>query len=131
MLGAVAVVDVPVHDQDPPEAQGDFGVKRPQGHIVEKAESHGPAPLGVVARRAGQGKGGVHFAGNHPVDGREQAAGRQQRRRVGPGRHNGVRRQGRLLPVRRGRDAVQVLGGVDRQDLLPLRRPGGDFDETV
>ena len=60
-LGAVPVVGVEVHDQDLPDP---FGQRMPRrdGNVVEQAEAHGGFRLGMVPRRADDGKGVLRLA---------------------------------------------------------------------
>ena len=78
-LGAVAVVDVPVEDQDPLGAALGDRVGRRDGDVVEQAEAHRPVALGVVARRPQAAEGEAAL--------RQQALGRRgplRRPRAGP-----------------------------------------------
>jgi hypothetical protein len=87
-LGAVAVVDIPIHDQDPFATSPLRGPCR-DGHVGQEAEAHGAVCQAVVARGPDRGKGvavasqGVVQRGQH----RPRAAGRS-----GPtaGVHDGV-----------------------------------------
>ena len=62
MLGAVAVVHVPVEDGHPFQAVMLQGIYRAQGDIVKKAETHGPVPLGVMPGRAHGAEGVIQLA---------------------------------------------------------------------
>ena len=54
MLRAVAVVQVPVDDQDALEAVFFLCIGGSDGDVVEEAEAHGPVGFGMVAREGGQ-----------------------------------------------------------------------------
>ena len=84
-LGAVAVVDVPVEDRDPPDAELGLRPARRDRDRVEEAEAHRAARLGVVPGRPRE---------------REAAAARRLDRRAGG--------EQRRLEGRRGADRVGV-----------------------
>ena len=77
-LGAVAVVDVPVEDQDPLGAALGDRVGRSDGDVVEQAEAHRPVALGVVARRP-QAAEGEAALGQQSFGGVHGSAGRVRR----------------------------------------------------
>ncbi len=82
LLRPVAVVHVPVDDRhalDPALALRPAGGDR---DVVDEAEAHRRAALGVVARWAQQRERVVELAVEHRLDGAQQAAGGQQHRRV-------------------------------------------------
>ena len=83
MLGAVAVVDVPVDDGHPLQTEVLQGVNRAQGHVIEKAEPHGPVPLGVMPRRPHGAEGVVHLAPHDRLHRQQHPAHSQQGRLVG------------------------------------------------
>ena len=62
MLGAVAVVHVPVEDGHPLQAVMLQGIYRAQGDVVKKAETHGPVPLGVMPGRPHGAEGVIQLA---------------------------------------------------------------------
>ena len=79
LLGSVAEVHVHIHHGDPVEPQPPRLVD-PHCHVVEEAEAHGLAGLGVVAGGAYPGEYPLLGAGDdppHPIDHR---TGRPQRR---------------------------------------------------
>jgi hypothetical protein len=88
VLGAVAVVDVPVEHGDPPDPEG-AGVRGGHRRVVEEAEAHGVVRPGVVARRAHDGEGGltrqraVHRGAGGPGGERGDLEGARPERRVG------------------------------------------------
>ena len=67
-LDAVAVVDVPVEDQDAAQTRR-HRRQRADGHVVEQAEPHGALALRVVPRRPHDRKRAPHVARHHPLDG--------------------------------------------------------------
>ena len=67
VLGAVAVVDVEVHDGHSREAPRER-VRGPDGHVVEQAEAHRALRLGVMAGRAHEAEGPVEAALEHALD---------------------------------------------------------------
>src|SRR5690606_19367160 len=75
VLGAVAVVHVPVDDGDALQSVDGAGVTGRDGDIVEDAETHAPVGGGVVSGRADCTEGVAVFPGDHGVDRFEQAPG--------------------------------------------------------
>jgi len=51
VLGAIAMMHVPIHDQDPLQAIAFLGVTRGNGDVIEQAEPHGTLALSVMPRR--------------------------------------------------------------------------------
>ena len=89
-LGAVAVVDVEVDHGD---AGQPVGAPRPLGpdhDIVEEAEPHRPAGLGMVARRAHRAEGVIRLAGEDRVHRRRHRARSPPRRLARGRRHHRV-----------------------------------------
>ena len=68
VLRAVAVVDIPVGDQDAREAVHLLGVVSGQGDVVEKAETHALARRGVMPGRPNQAEGGMVSPLQHRID---------------------------------------------------------------
>ena len=68
-LGAVAVMDIEIHHGDAAEPVFLAGIKRTDGDVVEQAEAHGPARLGMMARRSHRAEGVVDLAGHDRIDG--------------------------------------------------------------
>ena len=71
---------VEIDHRDPREA---MHLARPQGpdrDVVEQAEAHGPAGLGMVAGRAHGAERVVGLAGDHRIDRGDDGAGGAQRR---------------------------------------------------
>ena len=75
VLGAVAVVDVPVDDRDPPDAAVGLGVVHGDRDVAEHAEAAPATGLGMVTAGSDQGVGVVDPAVEHRVDRRDAAAG--------------------------------------------------------
>ena len=89
-LGTVAVVDVEVDHGD---ARTPVSAPRPLSadhDIVEEAEPHWPARLGMVAGWAHRAEGVVHLAGEHRVHGSRHCACRAPRRLARGRRHDRV-----------------------------------------
>ena len=90
VLGAVAVMDVEIHDRDALGAMRFLRVPRGDGRVVEEAEAHRGRDLGVMAGRAGRDESVARPAAHHLVD-REDGAARGAKRGIeGPWRHKGV-----------------------------------------
>ena len=117
VLGAVAVMDVEIHDRDPLGAMRRLGVARGDRGVVEEAEAHRVRDLGVMAWRAGRDEGVANLAAHHLVDGEDRAAGRAQRGFVAAGRHRRVRIDRRQTLLRRRRaDRFDVVLRMDARD---------------
>jgi hypothetical protein len=69
-------MDIPVGNEDTLDAVAMLSVARPNGDVIEQAETHAAVVFGMVARRANQAKGGWDVAVEDGVDGRNDAAGR-------------------------------------------------------
>ena len=80
ILRAVAVMHVPVHDQDALQAVALDRVARPDRDIVEDAESHALYRTRVVAGRTQRAEGLLDGSGQHRVDGRADRADGHARR---------------------------------------------------
>src|SRR5215475_2307979 len=50
LLGAIAMMHVPIHDQDAFQAIAFLGVTRGNGDVVEQTEAHGTLAFGVMPR---------------------------------------------------------------------------------
>ena len=118
--GAVAVVDVPVEDEDPLGAElADRQLGRDRD-VVEEAEAHRPRRFGVVA-------GGAHGAEADPVLAAEQrpghragAAGGVQGRAVGGLADEGVGVDRAAAGEAELADRLDVTGAVDELQLASL-----------
>ena len=131
MLRAVAVVDVPINDQDPLEPGA---LPEPVGgdrHVVEQTEAHGEVALGVMPRGASRGKAPVettlgHLAGER--DDRPRGEPRDPRafgadRGIHRVEHRGSARDGLL-------DVLDVGGVVNPPQPVVLRFHGSDPHAT-
>jgi hypothetical protein len=81
---AVAVVDVPVDDGHALEPAGLPRMVRRDRGVAEQAEAHAHVADGVVAGRAHEGEGVADRPVEDGVDGRDDAARREERHLVGP-----------------------------------------------
>jgi hypothetical protein len=77
-FGAIAVMHVEIDDRHARQTPRVECVSRRDGDIVEKAEAHRLATLGVMAGRSDRAKGVVRFAAHHQVSGITSRAGRAQ-----------------------------------------------------
>ena len=77
-LRAIAMVDVEVDDSDPVKTMNGAGLMGPDGHIVEDAESHGNACLGVMTGRAHRAEGIGDLTAGHRIHGGRKGACRAQ-----------------------------------------------------
>ncbi len=91
LLSAVAVVNVPIHDQDAGQPDALHGVRRPHGHAVEQAKAHRFGRPGVMARRPDRAKGPAIGPGDHRRDGLDDGARRQSTGKFRAGGDPGVR----------------------------------------
>jgi hypothetical protein len=108
VLGAVAVVDVPVDDHHPLDPVPALQVARRHRDVVEQAEAHRPVGLGVVTGRAHAGEPVVDLAGHDRVNQGEHPAGGQAGGVMGGRRHPGVGVEREALVVRARRHLAQV-----------------------
>ncbi len=114
VLGAVAVVDIPVDDRHPVESAYAPQVRGGQRRIGEHAVAAAAGRPGVVARRAYQCVRVVDGAVDDRVDGLDAAASGQRRDLVG------------AASERRGSARVAAgpgAGGADRLDVLAVVKP--------
>ena len=126
VLGAVAVMDVPVDDQDPTEPAGADEVLGRDGDVVEQAESHGPVALGVMAGRPDQGEGVADLAVQDIVGGFDRSSGGEPGGLIGEGGHGRVGVELDVRPAVRPGQEIDVSRSVDRGELFVRRRPGLD-----
>jgi hypothetical protein len=63
MLGTIAMMHVPIHDQNALQAITFLSVTRRNGDIIEQAKSHGTLALGMMSRgpQGHKGASGVTF----------------------------------------------------------------------
>jgi hypothetical protein len=127
VLGAVAVVDVPVDDRHAlePARQGVLG---PDRHVVEQAEAHRPVPLRVMARRPHGAEGALDAAVQDTFDRVHDRTRSQQRRFVRTGTCLRVRVERDRASARRS-DAFQVPLAMDPEQLLRRGRLRLERDE--
>jgi hypothetical protein len=111
-LSAVAMVHIPIHDQDPLRAIDPFKIVRADGNRIEQTKAHGLVVQSVVARGAYQGKAIIRFLGADGIDQTEQAAGGQQTdaERIAAG--DGIAVQRVLIVLRSRRHQRHVLGAM-------------------
>ncbi len=125
VLGAVAVMDVEIHDRDPLGPVRGLGVARGDGGVIEEAEAHRGRDFGVMSGRAGRDESVANLAAHHLVD-REDRASRGAKRGLERARRHrrvGVERDQALL--RRGRpdrfDVILRMDARDRRKVGPRR----------
>jgi len=128
------VVKVPVDDQNPVGAGSARGAGRDRD-VVEEAESHRLIGLGVVPRRAQEREPVGERSRQDRCRQVDETSRRQQGSVCRLPRRIGVGIELRMVAERGGLDAVDVLGGVDGEELLPRglagRDPPAARDETV
>ena len=117
VLGAVAVMDVEIHDCDALGAVRFLRVPRGDGGVVEEAEAHRGRDLGVMSGRAGRDEGVASLAAHHLVDREDRAARGAKRGLERARRHGGVLVERRATVFWRSRsDRVDVLLRMDASD---------------
>jgi len=126
VLRAVAVMDVPVDDEDAPKAMPADEIFRSDGDVVEKTEAHRPRRLGVVAGRPDQGEGAPHPALHDGVNRPEEPPGREEGRFKSSRPRRSVRVEEDLVPARRRPQKIDVCPLVDPAQLGIGRRAGLD-----
>ena len=89
-FGAVAVVNVEIHNGNAAEAVLGNGMHGAHGHIIEEAKAHGFFAFGMVAGRADGAKGVGHFAVHHHIHGFHHRTGGIACRFKGAAVHGGV-----------------------------------------
>ena len=119
VLGAVAVMDVPIDDQDPGQLVSQPGVVGGEGDVVEQAEAHAARRRGMMAGRTDQAQGVGLLAGQHGIDGGNARSRGSQRdlERLRADRRVGVDVAAAVLG--------QLLGHVDHAGRVQL--PDGLF----
>ena len=90
VFGAVAVVDIEIHDRHPREAVLVDGMTGRDSHVIEKTKAHRPGIFGVVAGRAHGTEGVGCFAGHDRIHRGDAGAGGIARRGQSVGRQNGI-----------------------------------------
>ena len=130
MLRTVAVMDVPVEDQD---ALDTVAPKRMRGDrdVVEETESHRAPRFCVVARRANRGECGVDSALRDCTGRVDRGAGREERDVVALLRDVGIRVEARGRHARGRGDPAQMRGGMDRDEFLLIGASRRDLREPI
>src|SRR6185312_1806497 len=131
VLGAVAVVDVPVDDRDPLEAVDGAHVLDRDRDVGEDAEAAPFVALGVVAGRPVQRVGVVDVAVPDRLDRLDHPARRERADAVAAGAEG---RQFATVAAAFGAfalDPLEVGGGVDAEDLLLGRLPPRQLDRLA
>ncbi len=118
VLGAVAVVDVPVDDRDPLEAVDGAHVLDRDRDVGEDAEAAAFVALGVVAGRPVQRVGVVDVAVPDRLDRLDHAARRERADAVAAGAEGRQFAAVAAAFLAFALDPREVLGGVDAEDLL-------------
>ena len=130
-LGAVAVVDIPVHHEDASEVVVLSRVPGPDGYIIEETEAHGPIGERVMARRTHRAEDGVQRPDRHAINGVRDGAHRTQRRIPRFGRSDRIVIQSRWPFTTRTFDRVDVGAGVDKCERLKRSRSRVEMDELA
>ncbi len=89
-LSSVAMMHVPVNDQDSLQPVHFPGVVRGNRHVAEQAEAHGAIMNRVVARRANRAEAPPMNASNRQIDAGQHAAHTGGRRKPGAATGDGV-----------------------------------------
>ena len=132
VLGAVAVVDIPIGDEDAVDAPGFAGVAGGDSGVVVDAEAHAAGGGGVVAGRADGGEGVADMALEDGIDGGEGGAGGEAgdfwgfRANVGVAGGEGSGVAGGIVG-----DGIEVGAGVDEVDVFVEREAGGEAGKGV
>ena len=127
VLGAVAVVDVPIGDQDALGVVDLLGVAGGDGYIIKYAEAHAARGGGVVTGRADGGESVAHAVSENGVDGGQAGAGGHQgdvegvdaERGVAGAEQPGLARH--VMP-----DHLDISARVDQVQVLVARGAGLD-----
>ncbi len=126
VLGPVAVVNVPIGDEDPAEAPFPDEMFGGHGDVVEQAKSLGRPPLGVMAGRSDESEGVPSRPGEDKIGGFDGSAGGQEGGLVGQRRGRGISVERRVGPLPRPGEKIDVLGSVDAGELGGRGRAGRD-----
>lgn len=122
VLRAVAVVDVPVDDEDLPHTVPRLEVPGRDGRVVEEAEPHPHVPPRVVPRRPDGAEGAVDRPFRHRLRPRDRASRRQQRDVEGVPVEVGVLRLECEVAAPAGPlQPVQIFPVVDGEDIRVFR----------
>ena len=119
ILGAIAVVHIEVGHHHPLEPVLLERVGRAHRHVVEEAEPHGPAALGVMPGRPHAAEGVAHLALQNQIGRVHNGAGRVQRGVQRMRVHCRVRVQVHQAAARdAGLERIEVVLGMHPQQLL-------------
>jgi hypothetical protein len=130
VLGAVAVVDVPVNDEDPVQTAG-HGVGGGDGGVVDEAKPHAVSRRRVVTRWPDEGEGRLGPTVEHGVDGGDRRPGPEQCHLPGVAADEGVGIQGTATGQGQLLQAVEVGEVVDPLQRLQPARPEGHLGPSV
>ena len=113
MLRTVAVVHVPVKNQDLIQSVYGFQVARQYGHVIQDAEPHGLVMLGMVAGWAHQGKSIGYFLVDHALRQRKSCPCRLEGNVIGFFADSDIQAVQECAPAGAGLPgAGQVSGGM-------------------
>jgi hypothetical protein len=118
VLGAVAVVDVPVDDRHALGPVRLAGVERRQRGVAEDAEAAPEIALGVVPRRAHERIGVVDVTAKRRFDGLDRTTGGERRDLVAAGAERGELAGVAATARAHLLDPLEVLARVQAEDLL-------------
>ncbi len=99
MLGAVSVMNVPINDKDPLEAEAVQGMICSKSRVVEHAVAHRSTEFGMMARRADQGETAATGALQNDFDSGLSGSGGQKGRFISGCGGESVRGEGGSFPV--------------------------------
>lgn len=132
VLGPVAVVDVPIDDEDAVDAPSFAGVAGGDGGVVVDAEAHAAGCGGVVAGGADGGEGVADVALEDGIDGGESGAGGETGDFGGLGADVGIAGgEGFGVAGCVVGDGFEVGAGVDEVEVLVEGETGGEAGEGV
>src|SRR5574337_1807936 len=131
MLRAVSVMQVPVHDQDFPEAVFLLRIRSRDRDVVEQAEAHGVAGFGMMPGRADEGEDRVRSRGarvwsEKRVNGLEQPSCRQSCDFIGPGGRSGIGIELGMASTLRSRNRLYMEGVVNEGEFVDCCKAGLD-----
>ena len=128
-LRAVAVVGVPIDDDDALASMGEDGGS--DGHVVEQTEAHRPDGGGVMSGRAHGQKGRVGFAAVESLDGLDPGTGGHRRCPPRALARDRVGIEGATAGPTEPLHGVEVLRRVSGLQLGPGGGPGREGHEEV
>jgi len=128
-LGSVAVMEIPIDDENPPETQAFQNMTSRDCRIVEHTESRRMAPTGMMARGADKGKGVIDLTGHDRVCRGEAAAHGKPGCVIGlsGGLRIGIE-DGRGLSFSGG-NQIDIEGTVDKGEVIIGRKSWRDGRE--